>query len=50
MAVISHMRDVAVHFDDILMINATPSGSTATWLTAAERDAMIEDETRGLLV
>lgn len=48
-AVISHMRDVALHFDDILMVNARPEGSKATWLTPAERDALIEDEARNLL-
>jgi exonuclease SbcC len=43
-AVISHMRDVAVNFDNILMVEKTPRGSSARWLPADERSELLADE------
>lgn len=43
-AVISHMRDVAENFDDVLLVTRTPGGSQARWLDPAERDQLVTDE------
>ncbi|SEF38407.1 exonuclease SbcC [Amycolatopsis pretoriensis] len=48
--VISHMRDVAENFDNVLLVTKKPGGSRAHWLSADERDQLITDEmTAGLL-
>lgn len=48
--VISHMRDIAENFDNVLMVTRSVSGSHARWLTPAERDQLVTDElTAGLL-
>ncbi|MEV6446104.1 SbcC/MukB-like Walker B domain-containing protein [Amycolatopsis sp. NPDC051716] len=43
-AVISHMRDVAENFDDVLLVTRTPGGSQARWLDPAERDQLVTNE------
>ncbi|WP_162829995.1 AAA family ATPase [Amycolatopsis palatopharyngis] len=49
-AVISHMRDVAENFDNVLMVTRSLGGSQARWLTPSERDQVVTDElTAGLL-
>lgn len=49
-AVISHMRDVAENFDNVLLVTRSLGGSQARWLTPAERDQLVTDElTAGLL-
>ncbi len=49
-AVISHMRDVAENFDNVLLVTRSLGGSQARWLTPAERDQIVTDElTAGLL-
>ncbi len=49
-AVISHMRDVAENFDNVLLVTRSLGGSQARWLTSAERDQLVTDElTSGLL-
>ncbi|MEZ4300111.1 MAG: SMC family ATPase [Polyangiaceae bacterium] len=49
-AVISHLRAVAEMIDKVLVVRATPSGSKAEWVSAAEREKMLsEDVERGLL-
>lgn len=47
--VISHMRAVAVNFDNVLSVEATFNGSTARWLTGEERDALATEHLAGLL-
>jgi exonuclease SbcC len=47
-AVISHLRAVAESIEDVLHVQATPEGSTARWLDAAERSALALDDA-GLL-
>lgn len=49
-AVISHMRDVAENFDNVLMVIKTVGGSQARWASSTERDQLVTDElTAGLL-
>ena len=47
-AVISHLRTVAESIDNVLYVEATPEGSSARWLDAAERSALALDDA-GLL-
>ncbi|MFC9337453.1 AAA family ATPase [Streptomyces sp. NPDC057020] len=42
--VISHLHAVAEAVDDVLWVERTTAGSAARWLTAAERDAMAQDQ------
>ncbi|EWC64447.1 Exonuclease SbcC [Actinokineospora spheciospongiae] len=47
--VISHLHVVAEAVDDVLWVKRNASGSTAAWLTAAERDVVAQDDlARGL--
>jgi exonuclease SbcC len=39
--VISHLHAVAEAVDDVLLVERSPTGSTATWLTPDQRDALI---------
>ncbi|WP_433476492.1 AAA family ATPase [Spirillospora sp. CA-142024] len=39
--VISHLHTVAEAVDDVLLVERSPAGSKATWLTAEQRDAFI---------
>ncbi|MFE3280678.1 AAA family ATPase [Nocardia sp. NPDC059239] len=39
--VISHLHAVAEAVDDVLWVQREPTGSTAHWLTAAERDELV---------
>ncbi|MET8631773.1 SMC family ATPase [Streptomyces sp. NPDC004680] len=48
-AVISHLYPVAEAVDDVLFIEKTVQGSTATWLTEQERAVVIRDGIRRLL-
>lgn len=48
-AVISHLYPVAEAVDDVLLVNKTAQGSTATWLTEQERATLIRDGVRHLL-
>ena len=49
-AVISHLHAVAEAVEDAMWFKRQPDGSTARWLTAAERDALVRQEiTSGLL-
>lgn len=49
-AVISHLHAVAETVEDVMWVERQPDGSTARWLTAAERDALVRQEiTSGLL-
>ncbi|MFJ5989296.1 AAA family ATPase [Lentzea sp. NPDC092896] len=43
-AVISHMRDVADDFENILMVEKSPRGSSARWLSPEERDELMADD------
>lgn len=43
-AVISHMRDVADNFENILMVEKTPRGSNAKWLSPEQRDELMADD------
>ena len=43
-AVISHLHAVAEALEDVMWVERQPDGSTARWLTAAERDALVRDE------
>lgn len=43
-AVISHMRDVAENFESILMVEKSPRGSSARWLSPEERDELMADD------
>lgn len=43
-AVISHMRDVAVNFQHVLRVTYDIAGSRATWLSQDERERMITEE------
>ena len=42
--VISHMRDVAENFDNVLLVTRSPGGSRAHWLDPEERDQLVTDE------
>ena len=47
--VISHLHAVAEAVDDVLWVERTATGSSARWLTPAERDALVQaDVTSGL--
>ncbi|MFH8443419.1 AAA family ATPase [Streptomyces sp. NPDC018026] len=47
--VISHLHAVAEAVDDVLWVERTAVGSSARWLTPAERDDMVQDDlTSGL--
>ncbi len=49
-AVISHLKSVAESIDKVLSIRMTATGSRATWISADERDRLLnEDVERGLL-
>jgi exonuclease SbcC len=48
-AVISHMRDVALHFEDVLMVSWTVGGSHARWLTRDEVSELVAHDTARLL-
>ncbi|MGC4755646.1 AAA family ATPase [Micromonospora trifolii] len=41
-AIISHMADVVDEIDDVLIVNRTNAGSTATWLTPEERKRLTD--------
>ncbi|WP_330274394.1 hypothetical protein OG205_01495 [Lentzea sp. NBC_00516] len=43
-AVISHMRDVAINFGNIFMVEKTRGASSARWLSASERHDLVADE------
>ncbi|MFG1827810.1 AAA family ATPase [Microbispora bryophytorum] len=48
--VISHLHTVAEAVDDVLLVERSPAGSKATWLTPEQRDAFIFGQTSsGLL-
>ncbi|MFE9476394.1 AAA family ATPase [Streptomyces griseofuscus] len=47
--VISHLYPVAEAVDDVLFVEKTVQGSTATWLTEQDRAAVIRDGIRNLL-
>lgn len=50
-AVITHMRNVAENFDNILMVTKDRNGnSEAHWATPEERDRMITDDLGGGLL
>lgn len=49
LTVISHLYSVADAVDDVLFVEKTAQGSTATWLTEQERAAVIRDGIRRLL-
>ncbi|MFI1035535.1 AAA family ATPase [Streptomyces sp. NPDC020951] len=40
--VISHLHAVAEAVDDVLWVERTPAGSSAHWLTSAERDDLVQ--------
>ncbi|MEU7004804.1 SMC family ATPase [Nonomuraea sp. NPDC046570] len=47
--VISHLHAVAEAVDDVLWVENGPAGSTARWMTQAERDELVQaDLSRGL--
>jgi DNA repair protein SbcC/Rad50 len=49
-AVVSHLHAVAEAVEDVLWVERRPEGSSARWLTAAERDNLVkEDVASGLL-
>jgi DNA repair protein SbcC/Rad50 len=49
-AVISHLHAVAEVVEDVMWVERRPEGSSARWLNAAERDALVREEvTSGLL-
>ena len=49
-AVISHLHAVAEAVEDVMWVERQPDGSSARWLTPAERDALARQEvTSGLL-
>ncbi|MFF5675751.1 AAA family ATPase [Streptomyces hygroscopicus] len=48
-AVISHLYPVAEAVDDVLFVEKTDQGSTATWLTPESRDKLVRDGIRKLL-
>lgn len=49
-AVISHLHAVAEAVEDVMWVERRPEGSSARWLDAAERDALVREEvTSGLL-
>ncbi|MFD4636979.1 hypothetical protein ACFWN2_06665 [Lentzea sp. NPDC058436] len=43
-AVISHMRDVAVNFENILVVEKSPRTSSTRWLSVNERHDLMADE------
>ncbi|MEU7061309.1 SbcC/MukB-like Walker B domain-containing protein [Streptomyces sp. NPDC046197] len=47
--VISHLFPVAEAVDDVLLVDKTAQGSTATWLTPQKRTALIHDGIQRLL-
>lgn len=48
-AVVSHLHAVAEAVEDVMWVERRPEGSSARWLTAAERDDLArEDVTSGL--
>ncbi|WP_413116822.1 AAA family ATPase [Streptomyces sp. CY1] len=49
LAVISHLYPVADAVEDVLFVEKTAQGSTATWLTAQERATIIRDGIRRML-
>ena len=49
-AVVRHLHAVAEAVEDVMWVERRPEGSSARWLTAAERDDLArEDVTSGLL-
>ncbi|MEU9523249.1 SMC family ATPase [Streptomyces sp. NPDC048224] len=48
LAVISHLRPVAETVHDVLWVEKDHRGSTARWLTAAERDSLVRDDLHNL--
>lgn len=49
-AVVSHLHAVAEAVEDVMWVERRPEGSSARWLTAAERDDLVrEDVASGLL-
>lgn len=49
--VISHLHAVAEAVDDVLLVERTPAGSSARWLTPAQRDELAQaDLVSGLQV
>ncbi|MFD7646053.1 SbcC/MukB-like Walker B domain-containing protein [Streptomyces albidoflavus] len=49
LAVISHLYPVADAVEDVLFVEKTAQGSTATWLTPQERATIIRDGIRRML-
>lgn len=47
-AVISHMAAVVEEIDDVLLVNRTPTGSSAAWASAEERKQLAEAEYQDL--
>lgn len=45
--VISHLHAVAEAVDDVLLVERTPSGSSARWLTPAQRDELAQADLVG---
>ena len=50
MAVISHLHAVAEAVEDVMWVERRPEGSSARWLDAAERDALVRQEVAGGLL
>ena len=48
--IISHLHAVAEAVEDVLWVERRPEGSTARWLTASERDALVRQEVTGGLL
>jgi DNA repair protein SbcC/Rad50 len=49
-AVVSHLHAVAEAVNDVMWVERRPEGSSARWLTEAERDDLVrEDVASGLL-
>jgi DNA repair protein SbcC/Rad50 len=49
-AVISHLHAVAEAVEDVMWVERRPEGSSARWLSAAERDALVRQEVTGGLL
>ncbi|MFJ2232171.1 AAA family ATPase [Streptomyces halstedii] len=47
--VISHLYPVAEAVDDVLLVKKTPQGSTASWLTQQEREAVVREGIQRML-
>ena len=49
-AVISHLHAVAEAVEDVMWVERRPEGSSARWLDAAERDALVREEVTSRLL